>query len=115
MTIGTREPQLQRQGCCTVIRRKLVTGFPTLADAADRTNGVEYWVTEPCNVPLFGPEGRKAGQCRSCLGSFFHEHNFPAGVPLTMGQALQVAVAELLLPGPDMDLRITILMKDGAK
>jgi len=62
---------------CTVVRRKLVTrGTLNIATGVSEMGDGE-WVTEPCNVPLFGDEERKIGVCRSCASGWTHEHNYP--------------------------------------
>lgn len=59
---------------CTQMRRKLVR-HSTLNLATNATQEIRSeWVTEPCNIPLFGDT---SGICRSCRAGWTHPQNYP--------------------------------------
>lgn len=60
-------------GCCTQMRRKLVRHSTLNIESGDTKEIRSEWVTEPCNVPLFGDVGNV---CRSCLGGWTHPENY---------------------------------------
>lgn len=61
---------------CTQMRRKLVRHSTLNMVTGEKTPGREEWLTEPCNIPLFG-DSRGGGVCRSCAGGWTHPENYP--------------------------------------
>lgn len=73
---------------CQVMRRKLVT-HSTLNLGTGRSTIVrKEWVTEPCNIPLFG----EPGPCRSCREGWASRLNYP----VTCGHESHRAVSTII-------------------
>lgn len=66
------------RGCCTVMRTKVVTASVMNLFTGEQTVTGQHIETGPCNTPLFTPEERNTGICRSCRSGWTHPDNRPA-------------------------------------
>ena len=62
---------------CTKMRRKLIKHGHLNSTTGQFKIEREEWVTEPCNIPLFGEPDKSRGTCKSCHTGWTHPENYP--------------------------------------